>query len=102
MQENWIGKSEGAEIDFKIEKNDKIDNKLITVYSTRPDTIFGATFIALSADHPITKKIIKFDKSAFDFCNEIKKIDSNKIKKGFKTNILLNILLLKIKNYPFL
>ncbi len=32
MQENWIGKSEGAEIDFKIEKNEKIDNKLITVY----------------------------------------------------------------------
>ncbi len=100
MQENWIGKSEGAEIDFKIEKNDKIDNKLITVYSTRPDTIFGATFIALSTDHPITKKIIKFDKSAFDFCNEIKKIDSNKIKKGFKTNIFVEHPFIKNKKLP--
>ena len=43
MQSNWIGKSIGAEIDFKLSNNDKS----ITVFTTRPDTIFGATFLAL-------------------------------------------------------
>ena len=57
MQKNWIGKSFGCEINFKIisEKT----NELINVFTTRPDTIFGASFIALSIDHPITKKIQK-------------------------------------------
>ena len=54
MQKNWIGKSYGCEINFKIsEKNKFID---IKVFTTRPDTIFGASFIALSVDHPIAKK----------------------------------------------
>ena len=51
MQKNWIGKSIGCEIDFQI--ND--DNKKIKVFTTRPDTIFGATFLAVSVDHPICK-----------------------------------------------
>ena len=52
MQKNWIGKSFGCELNFKIVNN----NDLINVFTTRPDTIFGATFIALSADHPFNKK----------------------------------------------
>ena len=51
MQKNWIGKSIGCEVDFQI--ND--DNKKIKVFTTRPDTIFGATFLAVSVDHPICK-----------------------------------------------
>ena len=51
MQQNWIGKSYGCEIDFKIVDKDK----KIKVFTTRPDTIFGASFIAISVDHPLNK-----------------------------------------------
>ncbi len=51
MQKNWIGKSFGCEINFNIEKK----KEKIKVFTTRPDTIFGASFIALSIDHPISK-----------------------------------------------
>lgn len=53
MQRNWIGKSEGAEINFFIPEL----NEFITVYTTRPDTLFGATFIALSPEHPLARKL---------------------------------------------
>ena len=54
MQKNWIGKSFGCEINFEINNS----NDKIKVFTTRPDTIFGASFIALSADHIISKKFI--------------------------------------------
>ena len=54
MQKNWIGKSFGCEINFQIDKNK--ENEKVKVFTTRPDTIFGASFIALSIDHPIAKK----------------------------------------------
>ena len=47
MQKNWIGKSIGCEINFKIKNNDNF----IKVFTTRLDTIFGATFLAISPDH---------------------------------------------------
>ncbi len=51
-QRNWIGKSQGAEVDFKIAgKEDKL-----TVYTTRPDTLFGATYMVVSPEHPILEK----------------------------------------------
>ena len=53
MQKNWIGKSYGCEIDFKIEGSEKI--KSIKCYTTRPDTLFGFSFLALSVDHPLSK-----------------------------------------------
>ena len=53
MQRNWIGKSFGCEIDFKIEGNSSIDK--IKCFTTRPDTLFGFSFLAVSADHPISK-----------------------------------------------
>ena len=59
MQKNWIGKSFGCEINFEIiEKKEKIK-----VFTTRPDTIFGASFLALSVDHPLSKNFI--DKKDF-------------------------------------
>ena len=54
MQKNWIGKSFGCEINFPI--NEKNSKEKIKVFTTRPDTIFGASFIALSIDHPVAKK----------------------------------------------
>ena len=53
MQKNWIGKSFGCEINFQIDNKNNKDK--INVFTTRPDTIFGASFIALSIDHPIAK-----------------------------------------------
>jgi leucyl-tRNA synthetase len=52
-QTNWIGKSDGAEIVFALEGNDKT----VTVFSTRPDTLFGATFLALAPEHPLAKSL---------------------------------------------
>ncbi len=57
MQKNWIGKSVGCEIDFEI--NSKI--KKVKIFTTRPDTIFGATFLAVSIDHPLCKDLEKKD-----------------------------------------
>ena len=57
MQRNWIGKSEGMEFSFETSTSD-----LIKVFTTRPDTIMGVTFLALSINHPITKKLIKTNK----------------------------------------
>ncbi len=54
MQKNWIGKSEGVEIDFKIEGM----SDTLKCYTTRIDTIYGATFIALAPEHPLVEKLI--------------------------------------------
>ena len=53
MQKNWIGKSFGCEIKFKIKDSNKID--YIDCFTTRPDTLFGMSFIAVSVDHPLAK-----------------------------------------------
>ena len=55
MQKNWIGKSLGCELDFQIQG----DKKKIKIFTTRPDTIFGASFIAVSVDHEICKQLEK-------------------------------------------
>ncbi len=55
MQKNWIGKSMGAEIKFKIAETEEFLN----IFTTRPDTIYGATFIALSVNHPLVIKTLK-------------------------------------------
>jgi len=54
MQKNWIGRSEGVEIDFKV----KDTNKTIKVFTTRPDTIFGATYLVLAPEHPILSELL--------------------------------------------
>jgi leucyl-tRNA synthetase len=53
MQRNWIGRSEGAEIEFQVEGSEE----RITVFTTRPDTIFGATFFVLAPEHPLVDRI---------------------------------------------
>ena len=86
MQKNWIGKSEGCEIDFV---TDCKDNK-IKIFTTRPDTIFGASFIAIAPDHPFTN-FFKDDENFKIFRNlALKNIEteaslSKNEKIGFKT-----------------
>ncbi len=55
MQSNWIGKSQGVEIYFRLKDSDKI----IPVFTTRVDTIFGATYVVMAPEHPLVKEIIK-------------------------------------------
>lgn len=57
MQRNWIGKSIGAEVSFKIDQTDKS----FTVFTTRPDTLFGATYCVLSPEHPYVDRIVSED-----------------------------------------
>ncbi|MDR1391410.1 MAG: leucine--tRNA ligase [Holosporales bacterium] len=63
MQENWIGKSEGALINFEIYE----DLRKLSVFTTRPDTIFGASFLALSPDHEISRELATLSKEVADF-----------------------------------
>ena len=62
MQKNWIGRSEGLEFDFKLsdEAKEKLNNKFekYSVFTTRPDTIYGITYSALAPEHPIVKELI--------------------------------------------
>ncbi|MEW6067422.1 MAG: leucine--tRNA ligase [Nitrospirota bacterium] len=61
MQKNWIGKGEGVEVDFAVEG---IEEKL-RIFTTRPDTLFGVTFMCLAPEHPLSEKLIK-DKDQLD------------------------------------
>ncbi|MDC1356251.1 leucine--tRNA ligase [Pseudomonadota bacterium] len=89
MQKNWIGKSKGATISFKVNNSENI----IKIFTTRPDTIFGATFIAISPQHPLTSEIKKKDKGAqnfIDFCEKqsTTEIDIEKAEKfGYETSL---------------
>ena len=91
MQKNWIGKSFGCEINFKIEGSNNIEN--IACYTTRPDTLFGMSFLALSVDHPLAKLYEK-DNKFKDFKKECSKSGTTEEslavaeKIGFKTNLL--------------
>ncbi|MDC0094139.1 leucine--tRNA ligase [Alphaproteobacteria bacterium] len=92
MQKNWIGKSKGATIKFNVTNSDQI----IEVFTTRPDTIFGATFIAISPQHPLASKIGETDESAKDFINFCEKqstseIDIEKAEKfGYETSLTVS------------
>ena len=85
MQSNWIGKSIGAEINFKISN----DEDYITVFTTRPDTIFGATFLAISPEHNLSKKISKKNKGLLNFIQECKNLNPEKVKKGYDTGLFV-------------
>lgn len=63
MQRNWIGKSFGANIQFHAKESDDI----IDIYTTRPDTLFGASFIVLATDHPISKRLAETNKNVAAF-----------------------------------
>ena len=91
MQKNWIGKSFGCEIDFKIEGNLPIEK--IKCFTTRPDTLFGFSFLAVSIDHPISKFYEK-DRDFINFKSECSKTGTTEEsiaqaeKIGFKTKLM--------------
>ena len=101
MQKNWIGKSVGCELYFKL----KDINKKINIFTTRPDTIFGATFLALAVDHPLSKKYINnkdylnFKENCYKTGNTDEAIAKTE-KIGFKTNFKAEHPFIKNKTLP--
>ena len=91
MQKNWIGKSFGCEIEFKVKSDKPIES--IKCYTTRPDTLFGFSFLALSVDHPLAK-FYKEDQKFKDFKKECSKTGTTEEsiasaeKLGFKTDLI--------------
>jgi leucyl-tRNA synthetase len=69
MQRNWIGRSEGVEIDFPVVDSEE----LLTVYTTRPDTLLGATYVAVAAAHPLAQQAAEADKAVAAFVESCKK-----------------------------
>ncbi|MGP0058947.1 MAG: leucine--tRNA ligase [Beijerinckiaceae bacterium] len=70
MQRNWIGRSEGLLIRFELAALAKIDALEVEVYTTRPDTLFGAKFVALAADHPLAEMAAQQDPALAAFIEE--------------------------------
>ena len=71
MQKNWIGKSEGVLLRWELVENNLLDGiNEVECYSTRPDTLFGASFIAIAADHPIARQLAKTNSELQAFVEE--------------------------------
>lgn len=70
MQRNWIGQSEGVEIQFKVGDED------LSVFTTRPDTLMGATYVAIAAEHPLAKKIAVNNQEVNEFIQKCSKIST--------------------------
>jgi leucyl-tRNA synthetase len=92
MQENWIGKSRGLQFRFRLaEPVDSIDG--VDVFTTRPDTIFGASFVAIAAGHPIAEALAQSDKGAAEFIAECQRGGTSLAeieaaeKKGYRTTV---------------
>ena len=92
MQKNWIGKSQGLQFDFKT-SNAPVGFENLEVYTTRPDTLFGASFAAISCDHPLAKELEKNNSDIANFNLECRQIGTTQEaletaeKKGYNTGI---------------
>jgi leucyl-tRNA synthetase len=72
MQRNWIGRSEGVELSFDVEE----ENEPLTVFTTRPDTLLGVTYMAVAAEHPLAEKAATTDPAIAAFIEECRKTDA--------------------------
>ena len=107
MQENWIGKSQGISFEFDCINSENANADPIKVFTTRPDTLFGATFCGISIAHPIALELYKNNKDAKNFIERCQKIGSTaeaidkaekegfltgfKIKHPFKDGVLFDV-----------
>ena len=83
MQRNWIGKSVGAEIDFKIDGTDKV----MKVFTTRADTLFGVTYMVMAPEHPYVLELVKgteYEKAVQEYLDEVQ--HKNDIERTSTTN----------------
>jgi len=94
MQENWIGRSEGLLIRWKLDAKTAPDgHSELQIFTTRPDTLFGASFMAIAPDHPLAKAAAAGNKELAAFCDECRRMGTSLAdietaeKKGFDTGI---------------
>ena len=94
MQANWIGRSEGMLVRWALENGTApAGHEVVQVYTTRPDTLFGASFLALAADHPLAKAAAENNSELAAFCEECRRMGTSVAdletaeKKGFDTGI---------------
>ncbi len=93
MQKNWIGRSEGLTLRWEIAGAAPAGHSEITVYTTRPDTLFGASFLAIAADHPVAKAVAEGNAEIAAFCEECRRAGTSLAaletaeKKGVDTGI---------------
>ncbi|MBV9828628.1 MAG: leucine--tRNA ligase [Alphaproteobacteria bacterium] len=89
MQENWIGRSEGARVLFPIAGGDEA----IEIFTTRPDTLYGASFVALSPHHPLTQRLGESDAALAEFVAECDRLGTSEAvieaaeKRGYRTKL---------------
>jgi leucyl-tRNA synthetase len=101
MQKNWIGKSVGCEIDFELDNR----KEKIKIFTTRPDTIFGASFLAVSVDHPVCQQFEK-NKEFIKFKEECLKVGTTEEalavadKNGYNTGLVAKHPFIKNKKIP--
>ena len=92
MQSNWIGQSKGLEFEFEV-KNPLKNHSKIKVYTTRPDTLMGASFVGISADHPLAKELEKQSEEISAFNKECRQMSTSEAdmekaeKKGVDTGL---------------
>jgi leucyl-tRNA synthetase len=92
MQANWIGRSEGASLRFALTTTPGGIGE-VEVYTTRPDTLFGASFVAIAADHPLAAELAKTDPALGNFIDECKRMGTSEAaietaeKMGFDTGV---------------
>ncbi|MEN6541440.1 leucine--tRNA ligase [Parvibaculum sp.] len=93
MQKNWIGRSEGARVFWPIDGVPGEPDYRLEIYTTRPDTLYGASFCALSPDHPLTAKLAEDNEELQAFIADCKRIGTSAEaietaeKKGYKTTL---------------
>ena len=93
MQANWIGKSEGAEVTFNLTSPAGDGTDGISVFTTRPDTLYGASFIAIAANHPLAVSIAEEDNAAAEFLAECARLGTSEAavetaeKRGYHTGL---------------
>lgn len=78
MQRNWIGRSEGLKIRFALAADSRLEeNSEIEVFTTRPDTIFGASFLGIAVDHPIIRRLADSNDRLREFCDECRRMGTS-------------------------
>ena len=105
MQHNWIGKSEGAKVNFKLDKHTGSFSDL-DVFTTRPDTLFGASFVAISAHHPLASYLAEENPKLAKFIADCDALGTSEAaieqaeKRGFNTELQVHHPLISGKKLP--
>ena len=106
MQANWIGRSEGLRVRFEFDGPAPTDEPVLEIFTTRPDTLFGASFMALAADHPVSKALAGKNADLAAFCEDCRRMGTSVVaietaeKKGFDTGIRVRHPFLEGKTLP--